>query len=87
MYYDTLSAAITTKFDFDSFSSHSYIYMRGVLAGGGQLAIILILMTASYSMCCLPCCLACCVSKEEVKGTIIISTCTLWQYIYTVAFH
>lgn len=51
------------------------IYM---CTGGGQLAILLIIVATSYAMCCMPCCLACCMGKDEVKGT-----CTC---IYTIKF-
>ena len=45
---------------------HNYV-------GGGQIAILLILMASSYAMCCLPCCFACCMAKEEIKGNTVIS--------------
>lgn len=44
-------------------------YIGQMSLGGGQIAILLIIMATSYAMCCLPCCLACCVAKEEVKGS------------------
>jgi len=34
--------------------------------GGGQIALLAIILLSSYVMCCLPCCLACCM--DDVKG-------------------
>lgn len=61
-----LTAFLLSLFLSSTGAANFYIGRNDI--GGGQLFLLILILSMSYSMCCLPICLACCLAKDEVKG-------------------